>query len=58
MGVSAENAADGIGDQGFDLPLQICLADGHIPVFRLRSQLVLKSVDLDKNPIQFFFVCF
>ena len=56
--VSAENAADGIGDQGFDLPLQLCPADCDVPLFYLRRQFILKTIDFNKNPVQFFFVCF
>ena len=56
--VSAENAADGIGDQALDLPLQFCLADSNIPVFYLGSQFVLQTVNFNKDPVQFFFICF
>ena len=31
---------------------------GDVLVRHLRSQLILQAVDVNKNPVEFFFVCF
>ena len=54
--VPPEQAPHCIGKQALDLAGQVGATHGHILVFHFRGQLILQTVNINKDAVQFFLV--
>ena len=57
-GVAAHHAADGVGDEGADVSVEICAADGDLVVGDFGGEFGLESVGFDPVAVVFFFELF
>ena len=56
--IAAKHTAHRIAQQALDIPLPVGFAYRHIFIFHFRGQLILQTVNVDKNAVQLFFVGF
>ena len=56
--VAAKHTAHSVGDKGAHIPAKVRFAHGHILIFYFRGQFILQAVNVNKNTVQFFFICF
>ena len=56
--VTAKHTTHRIAQQALDVPLQVSFAHSHIFILHFRVQLVLQTVNVNKNAVQLFFVDF
>ena len=54
--VPPEQAPHCIGEQALDLTGQVGAAHGHVLVFHFRGQLILQTVNINKDAVQFFLI--
>lgn len=57
-GVAAHHAADGVGDEGADVAIEFCAADGDLVVGDFGGEFGLESVGFDPVAVVFFFELF
>ena len=54
--VAAKHTAHRIAQQALDVPLQLSLPHSHIFIFHFWGQLILQTINVNKNAVQLFFV--
>ena len=57
-GIPPEHTADGVGDEAADIASEIGAAHGDVLILDLGGQLVLQTVDVDEDAVQFLLVGF
>ena len=55
QGVAAHHAADGVGDEGFDVAFEVGAANGDLLIRDFGGEFVLQAVGIDPVAVVFFF---